>query len=103
MNREEIIARLRENETELRARGVAHAALFGSRAKVVIESWRRHYNEVRPHSSLGYLTPAAFVAGLGAADGDARAGPLRYLGPSPRPVASSSRQGQQLRAVSLSS
>jgi putative transposase len=37
----------------------------------VIQSWRRHYNEVRPHSSLGYLTPAAFVAGLGAADGRA--------------------------------
>ena len=34
---------------------------FRSRAeaKVVIESWRRHFNEVRPHSSLGYLTPAA--------------------------------------------
>ena len=24
--------------------------------------WRRHYNEVRPHSSLGYLTPAEFKA-----------------------------------------
>ena len=33
MNREEIIARLRENETSLRERGVAHAALFGSRAR----------------------------------------------------------------------
>ena len=33
MNREEIIARLRENETTLRERGVAHAALFGSRAR----------------------------------------------------------------------
>lgn len=33
MNREEIIARLRENERTLRARGVAHAALFGSRAR----------------------------------------------------------------------
>src|SRR5687768_14607926 len=29
-------------------------------AKVSIEQWRRHYNEVRPHSSLGYLTPVAF-------------------------------------------
>jgi len=29
-------------------------------AKPIIESWRRHYNEVRPHSSLGYLTPAEF-------------------------------------------
>jgi hypothetical protein len=33
MNREEIIARLRENEAALRQRGVAHAALFGSRAR----------------------------------------------------------------------
>ena len=33
-------------------------------AKVVIEQWRRHFNEVRPHSSLGYLTPAEFVATL---------------------------------------
>ena len=33
MNREEIIARLRENEPNLRKRGVAHAALFGSRAR----------------------------------------------------------------------
>src|SRR5439155_12041018 len=31
-------------------------------ATVSIEQWRRHYNEVRPHSSLGYLTPAAFKA-----------------------------------------
>ncbi len=33
MNREQVIARLRENEAALRARGVAHAALFGSRAR----------------------------------------------------------------------
>jgi putative transposase len=31
-------------------------------AKGSIEAWRRHYNEVRPHSSLGYLTPLAFKA-----------------------------------------
>jgi hypothetical protein len=35
---------------------------------VVIESWRRHFNEVRPHSSLGYLTPATFAARLKAED-----------------------------------
>jgi hypothetical protein len=29
-------------------------------ARVSIELWRRHYNEVRPHSSLGYLTPAEY-------------------------------------------
>ena len=33
MDRQDIIARLRENEAEVRARGVAHAALFGSRAR----------------------------------------------------------------------
>jgi transposase InsO family protein len=27
-------------------------------AQVLIERWRRHYNEVRPHSSLGYRPPA---------------------------------------------
>lgn len=26
-------------------------------AKVLIEAWRRHYNTVRPHSSLGYRPP----------------------------------------------
>ena len=31
-------------------------------AKVGIEQWRRHYNDVRPHSSLGYLTPSEFKA-----------------------------------------
>jgi putative transposase len=35
-------------------------------AKVGIEQWRRHYNEVRPHSSLGYRTPAEFNATLAA-------------------------------------
>ena len=27
-------------------------------AQVLIESWRRHYNAIRPHSSLGYRSPA---------------------------------------------
>jgi len=30
-------------------------------ARVVIESWRRHYNTARPHSSLGYRPPAPQV------------------------------------------
>jgi putative transposase len=30
-------------------------------AKVVIESWRRHYNTSRPHSALGYRPPAPKV------------------------------------------
>jgi len=31
-----------------------------SEATVVIEQWRQHYNAVRPHSSLGNMTPAAY-------------------------------------------
>jgi transposase InsO family protein len=27
-------------------------------AKIIIESWRREYNQIRPHSSLGYRPPA---------------------------------------------
>jgi transposase InsO family protein len=30
-------------------------------ARRLIEDWRQHYNERRPHSSLGYQTPAAFA------------------------------------------
>jgi uncharacterized protein len=33
MHCQEILAKLRENEAALRARGVSHAALFGSRAR----------------------------------------------------------------------
>lgn len=29
-------------------------------ARVIIETWRRHYNSVRPHSALGNLTPLEF-------------------------------------------
>jgi putative transposase len=30
-------------------------------AKIIIEAWRRHYNTIRPHSSLGYVPPAPEV------------------------------------------
>ena len=71
---------------------------FRSRAeaKVIIEAWRRHYNEVRPHSSLDYLTPNEFVAQA------ARPAPRNATGrgaaadgaSAPRPVAEPSRRGQ---------
>ena len=37
-------------------------------ARIIIESWRRHYNTVRPHVSLGYKPPApeAFVPAFAA-------------------------------------
>lgn len=34
----------------------------GSEAREVIEAWRREYNELRPHSSLNYMTPSEFAA-----------------------------------------
>ena len=37
-------------------------------SSIVVESWRRHYNAVRPHASLGYRPPApeVFVPALSA-------------------------------------
>jgi putative transposase len=72
---------------------------FRSRAeaKVVIETWRRHYNEVRPHSSLGYLTPAEFAVKIEEQDAASRSATGRIAavcGASAlRPVASPSRKG----------
>jgi len=34
----------------------------GEEAGEVIENWRIGYNECRPHSSLGYLTPKEYAA-----------------------------------------
>jgi putative transposase len=80
---------------------------FRSRAeaKVVIETWRRHYNEVRPHSSLGYQTPAVFAAAQVAQESsqEARTAPRAATGQgatalrafTPRPVAARSPKGQQ--------
>ena len=49
-------------------------------AKIVIESWRRHYNAIRPHASLGYRVPhpEVFVPALAA-------WPLRNFNQLPRP------------------
>ena len=37
--------------------GHAYDAIRHGEAKVLIEQWRREYNQVRPHSSLGYRPP----------------------------------------------
>ncbi len=58
-------------------------------AQVVIEGWRRHYDAVRPHASLGYRAPAPEVVVPALA---ARiTGPSRSTSPTtpviaPRPV-----------------
>jgi putative transposase len=50
---------------------------FRSRAEAiaVIEAWRRDYNEERPHSSIGNLTPVEFAATVRAETGKATAKP----------------------------
>jgi putative transposase len=44
--------------------------LFSSlkEAEVLLEQWRRAYNEERPHSSLGYVAPAVFARQCAQAD-----------------------------------
>ena len=49
-------------------------------AKVVIESWRRHFNTVRPHGSLGFRPPAPEVF---VPTNVARATPPNQKAPSP--------------------
>ena len=49
-------------------------------AKVVIESWRRHFNTVRPHGSLGFRQPAPEVF---VPTNVARATPPNQKAPSP--------------------
>ncbi len=55
MTRDEIISRLKECEAELRAKGVAHAALFGSIAR----------NEQRPDSDIDIMVEIAPDANIG--------------------------------------
>lgn len=55
-------------------------------AKMALEDWRRDYNEVRPHSSIGWKTPAEHAAHLAARARRAKA--LELCGGSaPWPVA----------------
>lgn len=54
-DRQEIIDRLRQNEAALRARGVSHAALFGSRAR----------GDNRPDSDIDIMIDVDPAAGIG--------------------------------------
>ena len=68
---EQIINKLREAEVLLSQGATLSIALKRRResgdretfttlkeARVLIEQWRQEYNQVRPHSSLGYRPPA---------------------------------------------
>lgn len=69
MNGQEIIAKLRENEAELRARGVTHAALFGSRARgeATADSDTDIMVEIDPDAPVGvyeYVEIKEYIASL---------------------------------------
>jgi predicted nucleotidyltransferase len=89
MNRDEIIARLRENEAALKQRGVAHAALFGSRARgdQSAQSDTDIMVEIDPDAPVGvweYAGIKAYIAGLfeGPVDVVDREGLKSYVQPA---------------------
>jgi predicted nucleotidyltransferase len=89
MNRQDILARLRENEAALRARSVAHAALFGSRARGDNrpDSDTDIMIEVDPNAQIGvyeYVALKDYIAGLFDGKGDvvSREGLKPYVRPA---------------------
>ena len=54
-------------------------------ARAKLEAWRRDHNEMRPHSSLGYLTPSNYARAL---PGDAGRPAAQSDGSARRPLAS---------------
>ncbi len=90
MERQDIIARLREHEAALRARGVTHAALFGSRARGDDrpDSDTDIMVEIDPDATVtvyDYVALKAFIAGL--FDGPVDVVDRDGLKPFMRPVA----------------
>ncbi len=88
MNRQEILDRLRENESALGARGVTHAALFGSRARGdgSPDSDTDIMIEVDPEAHMSvydYVGLKEYIASLfqGPVDVVDRAGLKRYVRP----------------------
>ena len=89
MESQAIIARLRENEAALRARGVMHAALFGSRARgdARPDSDTDIMIEIDPAARIGvyeYVGLKDYIAGLfdGAVDVVNRDGLKPYIRPT---------------------
>jgi uncharacterized protein len=89
MDRQDIIDRLRQNESALRARGVTHAALFGSRARGdnAPDSDTDIMIEVDPDAHISvydYVDLKEFIAGLfdGRVDVVSRDGLKSYVRPA---------------------
>jgi len=89
MDRQEILDRLRANEVALRARGVAHAAVFGSRARGDnrADSDTDIMIDVNPDARLSvydYVGLKEYIAGLfeGPVDVVSREGLKPYIRPA---------------------
>jgi putative transposase len=63
-------------------------------ARAVLEAWRRDYNEARPHSRLGWMTPRDYARTIG---GEAGRGAALRQGSAPRPLATHQTQGSNQR------
>src|ERR1700724_3454523 len=78
-----------------------NATLFRSlpHARIVLEVWRHDYNNERPHSKLGWMTPRGYASALSGEVGQDAA--LRW-GSAPRPLATQETEGsnQPLTLVS---
>jgi len=61
-----------------------------AQARSVLAAWRKDFNEVRPHSSLGYLTPRDYARTLSGEIGRRAAHPDHS---ARRPIASDDHQG----------
>lgn len=71
-----------------------------AQARAVLAAWKDDYNDVRPHSALGDLTPSEFIDR--SACRPQRGEALRYAGGSaPRPVASPSPLGSNVTGTLL--
>ena len=86
---ESFIGRLRDellNETLFRSL---------SHTRVVLEAWRADYNTNRPHSRLGWMSPAFYAA-------DRRSAALRYIdGSAPRTAAITAQKGNVERQTPI--
>ncbi len=63
-------------------------------ARAVLEAWRRDYNEARPHSKLGWMTPRDYARTIG---GEAGRGAALRQGSAPRPLANPQTQRSDQR------
>ncbi|MCA6226162.1 MAG: transposase [Phenylobacterium sp.] len=55
---------LNANPQRARAHG-SRPSSFLNDARAKIEAWRRDFDESRPHTSLGFMTPAEFASSAG--------------------------------------